>query len=416
MLHVIIFDEMDAIMKKRGSTRDGTGVADSIVNQLLSKIDGVNSLNNILIIGMTNRLDMIDEAILRPGRLEIHIEITLPNEEGRLQILNIKTSEMRKNKRLSDEVLGNMKALAHRSKNYTGAEIERLVRSAASFAISRNIDPRNIKRDNTNDVKVEFVDFERALDEIVPAFGNKDNSEIKALYSSGIVHHGPAFEDLWMNLLRLVNQTRVSARTPLMSVLLEGALSTGKTALAAKLCSESDFPFVRMISADTMIGMSEATKCMSLLEVFNAAYKSPLSIIFIDDIERILEYTPVGHRFSNTILQTLLILLRKTPPSPCRLLIISTTSISSYLEDLQLTQSFNVLLHVTMLQTVVEIEAVIRQYAGGLSAANIANLARSIHKPIGVKQLLLVLEMARSEELSSISPEHFMECLHTMGF
>jgi vesicle-fusing ATPase len=80
---------------------DGTGVSDSVVNQLLSKIDGVNSLNNILIIGMTNRKDMIDEAILRPGRLELHIEITLPTEEGRLQIINIHTTSMKESKRIT---------------------------------------------------------------------------------------------------------------------------------------------------------------------------------------------------------------------------------------------------------------------------------------------------------------------------
>lgn len=55
MLHIVIFDEIDAICKKRGTVRDGTGVSDSVVNQLLSKIDGVDSLNNLLIIGMTNR-------------------------------------------------------------------------------------------------------------------------------------------------------------------------------------------------------------------------------------------------------------------------------------------------------------------------------------------------------------------------
>ena len=63
-MHVIIFDEIDAICKSRGSTRDGTGVHDSIVNQLLTKIDGVESLNNVLLIGMTNRKDMLDEALL----------------------------------------------------------------------------------------------------------------------------------------------------------------------------------------------------------------------------------------------------------------------------------------------------------------------------------------------------------------
>ena len=87
MLHIIIFDEMDAVMKARGSGRDSTGTTDSVVNQLLSKIDGVDSLNNILIIGMTNRKDMIDEAILRPGRLELHIEVALPDAEGTLNLI-----------------------------------------------------------------------------------------------------------------------------------------------------------------------------------------------------------------------------------------------------------------------------------------------------------------------------------------
>ena len=83
-LHVIIFDEIDAICRARGSTgNSGTGVNESVVNQLLSKMDGVDSLDNILIIGMTNRKDMLDEAILRPGRLEIHLEIGLPDLNGR---------------------------------------------------------------------------------------------------------------------------------------------------------------------------------------------------------------------------------------------------------------------------------------------------------------------------------------------
>ncbi|KAJ3064688.1 transport between ER and Golgi ATPase protein, partial [Podochytrium sp. JEL0797] len=92
-LHIIIFDELDAICKQRGSKNDGTGVGDSVVNQLLSKMDGVDPLNNILVIGMTNRLDMIDEALLRPGRLEIKMEISLPDEEGRVQILNVHTAK-----------------------------------------------------------------------------------------------------------------------------------------------------------------------------------------------------------------------------------------------------------------------------------------------------------------------------------
>ena len=90
------------------------------LRRLLSKIDGVDSLNNILIIGMTNRKDMIDEAILRPGRLEVHIEIPLPNEAGRLQVLNIHTLKMRENKRMAQEAIDNLPLLAAETKNFTG--------------------------------------------------------------------------------------------------------------------------------------------------------------------------------------------------------------------------------------------------------------------------------------------------------
>lgn len=82
-MHIIIFDEIDAICKQRGSVNSGTGVHDTVVNQLLSMMDGVEALNNVLVIGMTNRKDMIDEALLRPGRFEVHIEVGLPDEKGR---------------------------------------------------------------------------------------------------------------------------------------------------------------------------------------------------------------------------------------------------------------------------------------------------------------------------------------------
>ncbi len=70
-LHIIILDEIDAICKSRGKVDGASVVYDSVVTQLLAKIDGVKQLNNILVIGMTNRRDMIDEALLRPGRLEV---------------------------------------------------------------------------------------------------------------------------------------------------------------------------------------------------------------------------------------------------------------------------------------------------------------------------------------------------------
>jgi vesicle-fusing ATPase len=77
---VIIFDEIDAIAKKRGSLDgDGSGVRDSCVNQLLSKIDGIKEANNVLVVGLTNRKDLLDMALLRAGRLEVHLEVLAPD-------------------------------------------------------------------------------------------------------------------------------------------------------------------------------------------------------------------------------------------------------------------------------------------------------------------------------------------------
>ncbi|KAL7531723.1 hypothetical protein ACHAXR_004195, partial [Thalassiosira sp. AJA248-18] len=95
-LHIIILDEMDAIARKRGSmSSDTTGVRDSVVNQLLAKIDGVKEANNILVVGLTNRPELLDSALLRPGRLEVQLRVELPDRQGRRDILAIHTRKMR---------------------------------------------------------------------------------------------------------------------------------------------------------------------------------------------------------------------------------------------------------------------------------------------------------------------------------
>jgi vesicle-fusing ATPase len=86
---------------------------------------------------MTNRRDMIDEALLRPGRLEVQIEIGLPDEHGRLQILNIHTLRLRENNKLTADV--DLKELSEITRNFSGAEIEGLVRAAVSFAMNRHV-------------------------------------------------------------------------------------------------------------------------------------------------------------------------------------------------------------------------------------------------------------------------------------
>lgn len=176
---------------------------------------------------------------------------------------------------------------------------------------------------------------------------------------------------------------RTSERTPLLTMLLEGPPKTGKTAIAAHLAVNSQFPFARIISPDQLVGLSEFSKCARIKEVFSDAYRSPLSCIVLDDLERLIEYVNVGPRFANTVrhtyllraafvpppfpglpcfpsfppthlptllpspltrnpqvLQTLLVLLKKRPSKPGnRLLVVATTSMSQNLADLGLDDS-----------------------------------------------------------------------------
>lgn len=206
MLHIVILDEMDAICKQRGSNRSDSGVSDSVVNQLLSKIDGVDSLNNILLIGMTNRKDMIDDALLRPGRLEVHVEIGLPDHKGRLQILGIHTKSMKDSNRISDEVINKLDEISEKTKNFSGAEIEGLIKAATSYALTRCVDVKDLsKAPDEKKLIVQFDDFQRALDDVQPKFGSK-TQELKALYRNGFVPYGDSFDLLMGNLGRLVEQ------------------------------------------------------------------------------------------------------------------------------------------------------------------------------------------------------------------
>mmetsp|Transcript_34882 Transcript_34882/g.84395 ORF Transcript_34882/g.84395 Transcript_34882/m.84395 type:complete len:763 (+) Transcript_34882:432-2720(+) len=420
MLHIVIMDEMDAICKQRGTVKDGTGVSDSVVNQLLSKIDGVDSLNNILLIGMTNRKDMIDDALLRPGRLEVHVEIGLPDKKGRLQILNIHTRNMKKANRITPDALKRLPELAGKAKNFSGAELEGLVKAASSYALTRCVDVKDLsKAPDTKNLVLQYADFERALNDVEPKFGAKAQ-ELKAFYRNGFVPYGDSFDMMMATLERLVEQVRTSDRTPLMSVLLKGPSASGKTAIAAKLAVDSGFPFVRMISADEMIGYSDVSKCQMIHKAFMDSYKSPLSIIFLDDIERLIDYVPIGPRFSNAVLQTLLVLLKKIPPDDGRrLMVVGTTSAPHLLKDLGLVQAFGVSQDVPLLDEPKDVCEVLR-VAAHMNEKDARSIAKAIHsKPIGIKQLLMVAEMAKQGtegKHGSVDVNVFMECLHTVGY
>lgn len=336
LLHIIIFDEIDAICKSRGMS-SSSGIGDQIVNQLLSKMDGVEALDNVLIIGMTNRIDLIDSALLRPGRFEICLEISLPDEHSRYEILRIHTKKMVQSKFMEEDV--DLREIARLTRNYTGAEISAVVKSAVSYALERKIQSEResgkIKAVDQEDIKVKMKDFVNALGEVSPAFGfNEEDFE----NFNRIFYELPAFTDaidIGCSFMRKLVQTNLYSTS---SILFYGRPGAGKTTISVKVALKSSFPLVKMISPKDVVGLSEYEKVKYIKDGFSDAYKSTESVIILDDIETLIEYVDIGPRFSNAILQALKIFVKREEKN--KLFIIGTTSSPNVMNDTGIYECF----------------------------------------------------------------------------
>ena len=136
---IIFFDELDAIAPARGYRHDTSGVTDRIVNQLLTEMDGIEPLRNVVVIAATNRPDIIDPALLRPGRFDRLIYVPPPDEKARLEIFKVHTRNMP----LAEDV--DLKELARKTEGYTGADIAAICREAAMIALREEFKVRPIR-------------------------------------------------------------------------------------------------------------------------------------------------------------------------------------------------------------------------------------------------------------------------------
>ena len=136
---IIFFDEMDALAGKRGQD-SGTKVTERVLNQILSEMDGLEDLKDILVVAATNRPDLLDTALLRPGRFDRILLVNNPNEEGRLAILKVHTDKMP----LAKDV--DLESISKELEDYTGADIEAVAREAAMLALRGDINSTEVKK------------------------------------------------------------------------------------------------------------------------------------------------------------------------------------------------------------------------------------------------------------------------------
>jgi vesicle-fusing ATPase len=208
----------------------------------------------------------------------------------------------------------------------------------------------------------------------------------------------------------LVEQVRNSERTPLVAALLHGPAGAGKTALAAKIATDSNFPFIKLISPEQMVGFSESQKIAQMTKIFSDSYKSPLSVVVVDSIERLLDWNPIGPRFSNSVLQALVVLFGKRPPKGRRLLVLATTSDRTILTDMGVLSAFDSTIYVPPIDNIASIGAVVSHlelFAGDQRAQDRAlTRIRDMYAQgngdadairIGIKKLLTFVEMARQD-------------------
>ncbi|TLX85117.1 MAG: CDC48 family AAA ATPase, partial [Thaumarchaeota archaeon] len=156
---IIFLDEIDALVPSRSSSSSDSHVTDRVVSQLLTEIDGLEELHGVLIIGATNRVDLVDNALLRPGRFDRILEVPLPDAKGREHIFKIHT----KKKPLADSI--DFVRLVELTDGFSGAEIEGVCNRAAMSAIRRYV---NNKEKSVKSIKITQEDFENAIEKIQP--------------------------------------------------------------------------------------------------------------------------------------------------------------------------------------------------------------------------------------------------------
>ncbi|WP_340100703.1 CDC48 family AAA ATPase [Salinibaculum salinum] len=295
---IIFIDELDSIAPKR---EDVTGeVERRVVAQLLTMMDGLESRGQVIVIGATNRVDSVDPALRRPGRFDREIEIGVPDEVGREEILQIHTRGMP----LSDDV--NLSRLATETHGFVGADIESLTKEAAMKALRRylpeiDLDEEDIPPSLIDRMIIKRDDFRGALNEVSPSAMREVLVELPKVNWDHVGGLEQAKKEVRESVEWPMNSPEKFERmgvTPPSGVLLYGPPGTGKTLMAKAVANETDANFISVRGPQLLskwVGESEK----AIRQTFRKARQVAPTVIFFDELDSLAPGRGGGDTGSN---------------------------------------------------------------------------------------------------------------------
>jgi len=281
---IIFIDEIDAIAPKREEAYGD--VEKRVVAQLLALMDGLTERGNVIVLGASNRPDSVDPALRRPGRFDREMEISVPNADGRLEILHIHTRGMP----LSDDI--DLKNLATELHGYTGADIKSLCRESAIKAIRRylpeiDLENERIPSKMLQSMEIKLRDFYDAMHEVVPTAMREFYVERAKVWWKDVGGLDYAKKTLEDNMITSVNNpskfTKMGIKPP-KGVLLYGPPGCGKTILARALAAECGANMILVRGPEILskwVGESEK----AIREIFRKAKTSAPCVIIFDELD-----------------------------------------------------------------------------------------------------------------------------------
>ena len=302
---IIFIDEIDAIAPKREEAYGD--VEKRVVAQLLALMDGLNDRGNVIVLGATNRPDSVDPALRRPGRFDREFEISVPNEDGRLEILEIHTRGMP----ISEDI--DLKDLSSELHGYTGADIKSLCREAALKSIRRylpeiDLETEKIPSEVLQSMQIKLIDFYDAMHEVVPTAMREFYVERPKVWWQDVGGLDNIKKSLSDNLIMAMKEpskfTKMGIKPP-KGALIYGPPGCGKTLLGRALATETGANMILVRGPEILskwLGESEK----AVREIFRKAKSSSPCVVIFDELDSIAKYKSGEGGANETILSQLL--------------------------------------------------------------------------------------------------------------